>query len=355
MDTRLKALEACLAHDGLDAALITSPNNRRYFSGFSGTSGMLLITPGARVLFTDSRYTLQVKAEAPDFELVQTTQQAQLERVSDYIRKLKISRFGYEADSVSVAYYEAFVNRLGANPAVIDDVIMRMRRVKSPEELHNIKTAAVIADGAFIETLNYIKAGVSEIEIAARLEFEMRRRGAEALSFSTIIASGENGALPHAKPSERRVKQGDFVVMDFGCTFLGYCSDMTRTLAIGGVDEQSARGYETVLSAQKAALGVLKAGISGRQLDAAAREYIKAAGYGEYFGHGTGHGVGLDIHEAPTASPTSDDVLHSGMTITIEPGIYIPGKCGVRIEDLCVVREDGLSNLVSANKEMMIL
>lgn len=355
MDTRLKALEACLMRDGLDAALITSPNNRRYFSGFSGTSGILLITPRARVLFTDSRYMLQAEAEAPGFELVQVTQQSQLATVREFIKKLAVKRLGYEASSVSVTQYETFIDKLGAKPAAMGDWILRMRRVKSPEELQTIKAAAAIADSAFGETLNYIKEGVSELEIAARLEFEMRRRGAEALSFPTIIASGENGALPHAKPSERRLKRGDFVVMDFGCTVSGYCSDMTRTLAIGSVDDESARIYETVLDAQKTALGALRAGISGKALDAAAREHIKAAGYGEFFGHGTGHGVGLDIHEAPTASPISEDILESAMTITIEPGIYIPGKCGVRIEDLCIVHDAGYTNLVCASKEMIIL
>ena len=238
---------------------------------------------------------------------------------------------------------------------MLGDSLSELRVMKNEQELQWMEKAESIGDAAFSYILGELKAGVTELEIAAKLEYYMRSHGAEGTSFDTIVASGYHSAMPHAVPSEKKLEPGDFVTMDFGCIYDGYCSDMTRTVAVGHVTDEMQTVYDTVLNAQLAGIAACKAGVTGRDVDAAGRKIIEAAGYGDAFGHGFGHGVGLEIHEAPVASPRGEAPLPAGSIVTAEPGIYLPGKFGVRIEDMLYVIEDGCIDLTDASKQLIVL
>lgn len=355
MKQRIETLRAILRAASLDAALITSGVNIRYYSGFTSSDGMFLVTQKAAYLVTDFRYTIQAKVQTLGLsEVVEATFAEQHDRIRGFLQADGCKRVAFEEQAMSVGEFGLF-QTMPFDWAPFSAELTKPRLYKSEEEIECLQQAQRIADKSFLEWLGRIHAGMTELEAVAELNYVCMKNGSEGISFDPIVAGGPNGAMCHAVPGARKLERGDLVVTDFGCMINGYHSDMTRTFAIGKVDDESKAIYEIVRVAQQMALDALKAGISGRALDAVARDYIKSHGYGEAFGHGLGHGFGLEIHEAPRASFASEDTLLSGMTITVEPGIYVEGKCGVRIEDCCVVTDTGCLNLVSVPKELITI
>ena len=350
---RVRRIREQLSAHGADVFLCTNPVNRRYLTGFTGSAGTAWISADRQIIMTDFRYIEQVKAESPDWELVR------IENLNETLKTLidenDIGKIAFEADNVTVQRLEQWKEKLEVEFIPVSGWVEELRSIKTEQEIENIRQAAKIGDQAFAELLPKIRSGVSEIEIALELEFLMRRAGASGMSFSPIIASGPQSALPHARPSERILMYGDFVVFDFGCIVNGYCSDMTRTIVIGEPEEQHLLIYDLVLEAQLESLAADAPGRMGSEIDAIARDIITDAGYGEYFGHGLGHSLGLEIHESPRLSKADHTVLQPGMVVTVEPGVYLPGFGGVRIEDLVVVREDGHEVLTSTFKELYIV
>lgn len=354
--------------DSLDALILTDGYNIHYLSGYKGHCGMLLITHDRRIIFTDSRYTEQTRIEAPSFECIDIGLDGYYNSIARVLNEIfgaesnKKLRLGFEDEEISYKKYFQINKSLGEKLScefclfAMGDKIDALRMVKDEEELDLIAKAEEIGDRAFTDILNYIKPGITEREVALRLEYTMKSLGASGLSFDTIAASGENSSLPHAVPTDRVLRDGDFLTMDFGCIYEGYCSDMTRTVFIGtNIDDEQQTVYDTVLKAQNAALSMIRAGIKCSDVDACARDIISDMGYGDYFGHGLGHSVGLFIHEEPRCSRKCDTILEAGMLMTCEPGIYLPGRFGVRIEDLVVVTEDGCTNLTQSPKELIFI
>lgn len=339
----------------LDAALISSPHNLRYFSGFAGGEGYALIGDGFGYLFVDSRYTEEAKSESPDFNVTEFGANGVCAEIEKVIKKFGIRRIGFEDKNVSYCDYIGLSKRLADIELVpLGNRADLKRMIKTEAEIGRLRTAEKIGESALAETLPYIKPGERECDIAAELEYRMKKKGAEGTSFDTVAVSGEKSAMPHGKPNEKRLEYGDFLTIDFGCVYKGYCSDMTRTFAIGEISKEQRRIYDTVLSAQREGLKSIRAGAGAADCDAAARAVIRDAGYGSYFGHALGHGVGVEIHELPTLSPKSKFILKENMAVTCEPGIYVPGVGGVRIEDLVIVKKDGYDNLSSFDKELIV-
>lgn len=337
------------------AYLILSPENRRYLTGFPSSAGCLLITKTYAVFLADSRYIEAARNTVTDCECVLLSDfSAQL---GGYIKKFNIEKLCLEGENLSVSKAESIkkICRCECDFTKADKEIQALRRTKSVYEKQKILAAQSIAEKAFDNILGFIKEGVTEREIALNLDFFMLRNGAQAISFETIAVSGKNSSMPHGVPCDKKIEKGDFITMDFGAVVDGYHSDMTRTVAVGSVSSKQAEVYETVLSAQKNCLEILKSGVSCKDADAAAREVIKNAGYGEFFGHGTGHGVGIEIHEAPTLNPRSGETLKIGDIVTVEPGIYLPDEFGVRIEDMAFITENGIENLTKSPKNLIIL
>ncbi len=339
-----------------EASLIVSPENRRYLTGFASSDGYLLITKTDAVLFADSRYieAAQKIAVGCD-EIVLLTSPS--EQLPEYAAKLGVKSVFTEAEKLSVATFSGIKKALDCECTAekTDDMINALRRIKSEDEKKKILAAQSIAEDAFDHILGFIGEGVTEREVALTLDFFMLKNGAECVSFETIAVSGKNSSMPHGVPSDKKIEKGDFITLDYGAVVDGYHSDMTRTVAVGEVSSKQAEVYETVLAAQKKSLEILKAGVSCRDADAAARDVIKNAGYGGFFGHGTGHGVGIEIHEEPRVSPKSKSILQVGDVVTVEPGIYIPSEFGVRIEDMAFITENGCENLTKSPKNLIIL
>jgi Xaa-Pro aminopeptidase len=354
-NARVERLRGKMAQAGMQAIRISSAVNRRYLSGFSGTSGILLITQDKAALLTDFRYRVQAGQEASGFEIIEHGQN-QNETLAETIKKWGISTLLFEDRHVTYAEHADLAKALAPAELIpAGDMVDELRMVKDPDELAVLKEAAEVADRAFEHILNFIKPGVTELAIAAELEHFMRKQGASGPSFSTIVASGERSAMPHGTASERVIGSGEFVTLDFGAYYKGYCSDLTRTVMVGAPTDRHREIYSIVLEAQQHALDHLKPGMTGREGDALTRDIITRYGYGEHFGHGTGHGIGMEIHEAPRLSLTSDIVLAPGMVVTVEPGIYLPGFGGVRIEDDVVITETGVQILTRSPKELIVL
>lgn len=352
MHRRLEMLRSTLEEEGVDAIVVASAYNRRYLSGFTGSAGALAIGKESAHLLTDFRYVEQAGRQAPAYQVVQVRDYNEV--LKELFQKIGARRVAFEQAHVTVKTHSQRQEALADIEWVpTENWVERLRAVKDDDELAKIQDAVDLADRAF----NYIVErldGRTEKEVAFDLEFFLRREGADRLSFPSIIASGPNGALPHATPTDRTITRGDFVTLDFGAELNGYCSDMTRTVAIGQVDDRQREIYELVLKAQIAGVEAVKPGRLGKEVDQVARSIIEEAGYGDQFGHGLGHGVGLEVHDpAPTLSPRGDEPLKPGMVVSVEPGIYIPGWGGVRIEDLVVVTEDGCRILCSSSKELM--
>ncbi len=339
-----------------EAILIHSPENRRYFTDFPSSDGYLVVTKNDAVLFMDSRYIEAAQKTALCKARLVT--KASIE-IKDYLKEKSILKAYTERERLTVSmadfFKTAFLPCRVTPSKKLENKINELRMVKTTEEVEAIKQAQKIAEDAFKHILTFIKPGVTEKEIALELDFYMLSHGAEALSFETIAVAGKKTSMPHGVPDSNVVKKGDFVTMDFGAVYKGYHSDMTRTVAVGDASPEQREIYDIVLSAQKASLESLKKGVSCKDADSAARDIIKNAGYGDCFGHGTGHGVGVEIHELPNLSPRSDSVLEAGNIVTVEPGIYIPDKFGVRIEDMALITENGYENLTNAPKELIIL
>ena len=350
-------ISARLEELGLDGILVTGEANRFYASGFhsAGTDGVALVTRKGAYYMTDSRYT-EAAGRCVRAELLETgAGRGYGVLTEEIVKKEGIRRLGFEDAYMTVREREAYGKALSCELVPATDLLWQLRTVKDPEELEAMIAAQRIAEQAFAQILGEIRPGVTEKEIAARLQYLMLHLGAENMSFDPVVVSGPNGSLPHGVPSERAVQAGEFVTMDFGCIYHGYCSDMTRTVAVGHVTEEMRRVYDTVLSAQKAGIAAARGGATGRAVDGAARDIIEQAGYGPYFGHSFGHGVGVEIHEAPNATPGNDKPLPVGAVISAEPGIYLPGRLGVRIEDVVVLTEGGCTDITLAPKELMIL
>ena len=342
---------------GAEALLITDPYNMRYLSGFRGGEGMLYLTEERRVLITDSRYT-EAAGKETDFEVIEENRgHRRLTILRELLQETGASSAGYEDLSMRCAEFAALRQGLPEVKSWIPlgACVDSLRQIKSPEEIACMRKAESIGDQAFAALLPLLKPGMTELEAAAELEYQMKKRGAQGFSFDTIMASGIHSSMPHAIPSEKKLETGDFITMDFGCTYHGYCSDMTRTVVLGKADEKQKEIYHIVLRAQQAALDLIRAGLPGSRIDREARGIIEEAGYGACFGHGLGHSVGLFIHEEPRLSPGDDTVLEPGMIETVEPGIYVPGFGGVRIEDMVAVTENGCENLTCSPKELIEL
>jgi Xaa-Pro aminopeptidase len=344
-------LEAALAERGLDRMLVTDLTNVRYLTGFTGTNGAVVCGPGVRVFLTDFRYTERAAAEVPEWETVTVT--------GDWLAGISerlAGKVGFEDDHVSVRSLTKLQEKLaeGVEAVPAGGAVEALRRVKDAEELSAIAEASKLADAALKATVEEGFVGKTERAVADAFEAHVRAGGG-TLSFDTIVASGPNGAQPHAEPGDRVIPAGELVTFDMGAKLDGYCSDGTRTYATGDPGEEGRRVYETVLAAQQASLEAIRPGEKGEDIDKAARKVIEEAGHGEHFGHGLGHGVGLDIHEDPRLSLRSDDILAVNEVVTVEPGIYLAGNLGVRIEDLVVIEADGLRNLSSLPKDLTVV
>ncbi len=327
---------------------ISSYPNIFYYSGFTSSDAVLAVTKHSQILFTDSRYTIQARSQASDFEVID------IGKIDETIKSMSESILCFEEDNITVSQYKN-LEKYNKELKPYTAVIKKPRTVKDSYELKKIAEAEKLGDEAFSYILDLIKPGRSEREIALELEFYMRKQGAAALSFETICASGVRSAMPHGTASDKIIEKGDFLTMDFGCILDGYCSDMTRTVVIGKADEKQKEIYDIVLQAQKTAVDFLKAGALCREADAAARNIIEKYGYGENFGHSTGHSVGIEIHELPVLSPKSNDILREGNVVTVEPGIYIEGFGGVRIEDLVQITSEKAVNLTKSEKNLLII
>ncbi len=343
------------------ASLITKPENIRYLSGFTG-EGVLLLENGGkdgslRAIITDFRYTEQAHQQSPGFIICETSAGS---RQNDIIRRVlndaAVDKLYIEADSITLNEYEGLKSALsGVELLKGGGEVEDLRAIKTAEEVANIKRAEALTDDAFGYLLTVIRPGMTEMSLVALLYKFFLDNGAEGFSFSPIVAGGENSSKPHAISGQRQIRQGDLITFDIGCKINGYCSDFTRTIAVGSIDQELEKIYNIVLEANLKGLAAVKAGAKCKDVDAAARDHITALGYGENFGHSTGHGVGLEIHEAPRLSAASEQVLQSGMIVTVEPGIYLPGKGGVRIEDLVLVTDDGCEILSKSSKQLIIL
>lgn len=352
----LKQIAAKLPDYRLDALLITSEPGEYYATGFHG-EGYVLVTPHKNYYTTDSRYIEAAAAiEHVDMTMVGAGK-SHLELAVEHVKAEGVRTLGIEDGYLSVADYERIRAAMprGVELVSAQQLLTDLRAQKDEEELGYMRRAQACTDKAFTEILNFIKPGVTENEIAARLTYLMMTYGARKNSFDPIVASGPNGSMPHAIPTERKVGQGEFVTMDFGCMVEGYCSDMTRTVCVGQPTEEMVKVYNTVLEAQKAGIAVAKAGVPGCDIHNAAHEVIRAAGYGEYFGHGFGHSLGLEIHEDPGARPANKNPMPLHCAVSAEPGIYLPGRFGVRIEDVIVLTETGCIDITGSSKELIIL
>jgi len=357
MNARLSALRQKMAEQKLDALLVTQAENRRYLSGFTGSAGYLFITATQAYLATDSRYWEQVGQQAPDFTLAKIEAGKSNQLFADLVRAAGATRVGYEAGDVTVASYRELQKALRPDRAraiarlvPTKGLVEGLRAIKDAAELALIEQAVALGDAAFAYGVQRMRPGMTEKQAAWEIERYLREHGAEGVAFELIVASGPNGAMPHARPSERVIQAGEPIVIDMGCRIDGYNSDLTRTIVLGEPGEKFREVYAIVLQAQLAAEAALRAGPKGKEIDAVARQVIVEAGYGDYFGHGLGHGVGLAVHEEPGLGKLGEKPLQPNMVCTIEPGIYLPGEFGVRIEDMAVVTADGCRVLTKAQK-----
>ena len=343
--------------DEIDDAIITSDVNRRYFSGMKSSAGTVVAFRDKAYLIIDFRYIEAATKKVKDAQVI--LQGKLFDQINELLKKHGAKTAAIESDTMTVSMLNMYKERITAaeivSSSALSDAIGELRIVKTQDEIDKMIKAQRIAEAAFENVLNFIKPGVTEKEIGLCLDYYMLKNGAEALSFDTIAITGANTSLPHGVPGDNVVKEGSFVLMDYGATYDGYHSDMTRTVCVGKPTEKMEQVYNIVLDAQLKTIAAIKEGITGHDADKVARDVITAAGYGEMFGHSLGHGVGMEIHEAPTAAPSSTRVLKENMIVTVEPGIYIPGEFGVRIEDFVIVKKDGCENMTLAKKSLISL
>ena len=351
---RVKNVQDKLSKYNIDALLVTNMFNVRYLANFTGTTGLVVITKDEAYFVTDFRYTEQAAEEAKGFTIVKNEGPI-FEEVAKIVQEDKIENLGFEQENITYAVYNQINDIIPCELVPVTGVVEKLREVKTEDEINIIKEAINITEKAYDYILGFVKPGKTEIEVANELDFYMRNEGATSVSFDTIVASGVRSAMPHGVASDKVIEEGDMVTIDFGCYYKGYVSDMTRTFAVGDPGEQMKEIYEIVYQANKKVNEVAKAGMTGAELDAIARDYIAEKGYGPQFGHTLGHGIGLEVHEGPSLSFRNEDKLVVNNIVTNEPGIYVPGLGGVRIEDDLVIKEDGAEILMTTPKELIIL
>jgi len=350
---RMRAVRRSVFSDTVDGAVLTGLSNIRYLTGFSGSFAFLFLARRKTLLVTDGRYEVQVKEEVPDTQ-VRIESRRISEVIVDLCRRYGIKSLGFEPAHLSVELYN-LIKRPGLRMSPLKSGVEVFREIKSSEEIAAIRKAIAIAEGAFLHIKPMIRPGIRECDIAAALSSEIRSRGSVKIPFDPIVASGKRSALPHAQPTTRKLRKGDMVVIDWGAEYKGYFSDMTRTLLLDRSTGEKRRLCDIVLEAQKAAVDRAGPGVSMQAIDRAARDVIQNEGYGLFFGHGTGHGVGLDVHEAPRVSALGKGVAKEGMVFTVEPGIYVPGLGGVRIEDMAVITEAGVKLLTRLPRAVEVI
>jgi Xaa-Pro aminopeptidase len=352
-----RRVQDILERMSIDAILVTDPYNMRYISGFRGGEGALYISKQHHILITDSRYT-QAAGQESDFTVVECNRRHRIADIlSEYIQQDGTKYLGYEDEVMTCKRFHELTSDIPLIESWIPlgSELCRLRQVKTEEELGFLRQAERIGDMAFGKILDFIKPGRTELEIRAELEYQMLQYGADGTSFDTIVASGLNSSMPHAIPSDKKIELGDFITMDFGCRYHGYCSDMTRTIVVGRASSQQKEIYELVLKANRVTESLVHAGMMCKEVDKIARDIITDAGYGENFGHGLGHSVGLEIHESPACNMRDTTILEPDMIMTVEPGVYIPGFGGVRIEDMVIIKREGIENLSHSNKDLIEL
>ena len=357
LEARLDNVRMRLAANALGALLVTDLSNIFYLSGFTGSSAMLVVTQENSHILVDPRYSIQASNECKFARVVEYSGRAAVVAAAQLLGELKLGSVGYEADNLTVTLHRQLRKLTDTKVTLRStrEMVEKLRRVKDSGEISLMRVAAGIADSAFEAALTEIRPGMSEREVALLIDSTLRRMGADKESFETIAATGPNSACPHAKPTDARLEPGQFLKMDFGARYENYCSDITRTVCIGKPTKKHKEIYQIVLDAQLKAIDAIAPGKSGREIDAVARDYIASKGYGENFGHGLGHGLGIEVHDHVGLSQTSDLVLEPGVVVTVEPGIYIEGWGGVRIEDDVVVTDSGADVLTEATKELCIL
>lgn len=351
---KVEKLRNLLAEQNVEGILITNPYNLRYMTGFTGTAGVAVISENDAVFITDFRYTEQAAKQITGFRIAQHTS-TMVEEIAKQVSDMNIKTLGFEKENVTYAQFLLYEKYLKTDLVGVEGLIEKLRMIKTPDEIKIIKVACEIVDAAYEHIIKFIKPGLTELQVSNELEFFMRQQGATQSSFDTIVASGLRSALPHGVATDKIIEKGDFVTLDYGALYNGYISDTTRTIAVGEPTAQLKEIYDVVLQSQLLGLKEFKPGITGLEADKIVRDYISEKGYGEAFGHSTGHGIGLEVHEGPGLSHRSHVVLEPGMTVTCEPGIYLPGIGGVRIEDDLLITAGGNEVLTSAPKELIIL
>lgn len=354
----MKNLEKYLSilTDEVDGLLLTSRYSRMYGAEFDIAEGVAIVTKAGCRYFTDSRYIESAQNNIADFEVLEINRaNPYSQRLNDAIADFGVHTLGFEEEYLTVQELMGYEKKLNAKLVPYNEKIYGFRSIKEPWELDRMRKAQDITDKAFSEVLSKIKVGMSEKQLQAELIYCILKNGADNLAFDPIVVSGPNTSMPHGVPGERLIQAGDFITMDFGALYGGYCADMTRTVAVGYVTEEMEKVYNTVLQAQTAAIDASKAGVNGCDVDGVARKIIADAGYGEYFGHGYGHCLGMEVHEAPGCSPAYNTPMQPGMICSAEPGIYLPGKFGVRIEDVVIFTENGCENITHSPKNLIIV
>ncbi len=345
-----------LLGEEVDGLLLTSRYSRYYAAEYDIAEGVAIVAKNGSRYFTDSRYIEAAQKGIRDFEVLEINRgNTYADRLNRAIGDFNLQTLGYEEDYLTVAELQTFEKKLNAKLVPVSANINNFRSVKEEWELAYMKQAQQITDKAFSEILTHIHVGMTEKQLQAELIYCLLKNGADGLAFDPVVVSGPNTSLPHGVAGDRMIAAGDFITMDFGALYKGYCADMTRTVAVGFATEEMRAVYETVLQAQEAALAVTKAGMTGKEIDGVARKVIADAGYGEYFGHSYGHSLGMEVHESPNCSPAGETVMEENMVSSAEPGIYLPGKFGVRIEDVVIFRADGCENITASPKNLIIL
>lgn len=354
-EQRILKLRSKMKEKEIDAALLIGDPNRNYMSGFSGDESFSLISKDKAIFMVDSRFIEQASNEVKNYDVVEYSKNGETlyEYLLKLVKTLNIKKLGFEENVVTYSRYESIKQALTCELVPLNEMVEELRVVKNEDEIEIMQKAADIADAAFSHMLEFIKIGMTEREIGIELEFTMKKLGASGLSFPSIVASGLRSSLPHGQATDKKICDGEFLTLDFGCVYNEYCSDMTRTVAIGTISNEMKKIYNIVLEAQTTALKAFKSGVTGKSVDKVARDIIESYGYGDKFGHGLGHGVGRQIHEDPAISRKGDKLLESGMVVTDEPGIYISGFGGVRIEDILVITDKGCRVLSKSPKALM--
>jgi Xaa-Pro aminopeptidase len=352
---RIQALRSKLEEQQIDGLLVTSSHNRQYLTQFTGTAGVAIVSLQKAIFITDFRYMEQAKEQTKDFEIVQHTGPI-FEEVAKQAEALGLKKLGFEQAHLTYEAHQIYAKQMnGIELVPVSGMVEEIRLIKNDQEIQLIQDAANIADAAFEHITTFIRPGITELDVANELEFFMRKQGAASSSFDIIVASGYRSALPHGVASDKIIQKGELVTLDFGAYYKGYCSDITRTVAVGDVSDELKNIYNTVLQAQLRGMDGIKPGLTGKEADALTRDYITEKGYGQYFGHSTGHGLGMEVHEGPSLSMKSSTVLKPGMVVTVEPGIYIAGVGGTRIEDDTLITQDGNRSFTHSPKDLIIV